>query len=95
MYVYYIIIMEQYHYCVINAKLTCSPAVLFLDEPTSGLDTTTSLSIVATLVELAHVYNHTVICTVHQPRSQIFHLFDYLMILAVRLLACFLFHSDV
>merc|ERR1712000_128695 len=66
----------------VAVELIRDPTILFLDEPTSGLDSRTALSVVSTLVELAHVYNHTIICTIHQPRSQIFQLFDFLMILA-------------
>ena len=58
--------------------------VLFLDEPTSGLDAKTSLNLAMTLSDLAHNHGHTVVCTIHQPRSQIFEQFDYLMLLVVR-----------
>ena len=49
--------------------------VLFLDEPTSGLDSTTAHNVVDTLLKLAR-RNRTVICTIHQPRSDIFAMFD-------------------
>jgi ABC-type multidrug transport system ATPase subunit len=49
--------------------------VLFLDEPTSGLDATTAHNIMQTLVKLARK-NRTIICTIHQPRSDIFAMFD-------------------
>jgi ABC-type multidrug transport system ATPase subunit len=52
-----------------------SKGVLFLDEPTSGLDSTTAHNVVDTLLKLAR-RNRTVICTIHQPRSDIFAMFD-------------------
>ena len=43
----------------IAIELLKNPAVLFLDEPTSGLDSKTALSLMTTLSELAHDYNHS------------------------------------
>eukprot|EP01080_Neovahlkampfia_damariscottae_P012084 gene12084-5577_t len=62
-------------------ELLTSPSVLFLDEPTSGLDSKTALSIIETINRLARL-NHTIICTIHQPRSDIFAIFDKLLLLS-------------
>jgi ATP-binding cassette subfamily G (WHITE) protein 8 (sterolin 2) len=51
-----------------------------LDEPTSGLDSTTAHYIMKTLLNVAKK-GRTVICTIHQPRSDIFHMFDQIMLL--------------
>lgn len=67
--------------CSIAMELITNPAVLFLDEPTSGLDTLTAYNVVTTLRELAHQHSRTVICTIHQPSSDIYHLFDDLLLL--------------
>lgn len=67
--------------CSIAMELITNPAVLFLDEPTSGLDTLTAYNVVRTLRELAHEHARTVICTIHQPSSDIYHLFDDLLLL--------------
>lgn len=56
-----------------------NPSLLFLDEPTSGLDAFTALSIIETLDSLAR-NNYSIVCTVHQPRYNIFELFDMLMV---------------
>ncbi|KAG9289200.1 hypothetical protein G9A89_022509 [Geosiphon pyriformis] len=66
----------------IACELVTSPSILFLDEPTSGLDSYNAYNVVECLVTLARNYNRTVVCTIHQPRSNIFALFDQLILLA-------------
>lgn len=66
----------------IAMEMVTNPTVLFLDEPTSGLDTFTAYNVMSTLAELAHKQERTVIATIHQPSSEIFHLFDDLLLLA-------------
>ena len=50
------------------------------DEPTSGLDSASAFKIVEYLNILARD-GMTVLCTIHQPSSECFHLFDKLMLL--------------
>lgn len=64
----------------IAMELITNPMILFLDEPTSGLDSYTAHSITKLLVEYAH-QGHTVIATLHQPSTDIFALFDDLLLL--------------
>lgn len=66
----------------IACELVTSPSILFLDEPTSGLDSYNAYNVVECLVTLARNYNRTVVCTIHQPRSNIFALFDQLVLMA-------------
>ena len=63
------------------------PNLLFCDEPTSGLDSFMAMSIVDALRKLADK-GKTVICTIHQPSSEIYQKFDRLC-----LLGWFLFRS--
>ena len=65
----------------IAMELVSNPSVLLLDEPTSGLDTFTAFRIIALLKRLAHRYGRTVIATLHQPSSEIFHMIDDLYVL--------------
>ncbi|PNP40769.1 hypothetical protein TGAMA5MH_07209 [Trichoderma gamsii] len=65
----------------IGVQLLANPSVLFLDEPTTGLDATSAFQLVRTLKSLAQK-GRTVITTIHQPRSEIWDLFDNLVILS-------------
>ena len=66
----------------IAMELITNPPVLFLDEPTSGLDTKNAYSVVKILHDLAHLQGRTVIATIHQPSSEIFHMFDDLLLMS-------------
>ncbi|KAH3766899.1 ABC transporter G family protein [Pelomyxa schiedti] len=66
----------------IATELMIAPAILFLDEPTSGLDSSTAFSLIQTLVKIARAKQRTVVMSIHQPRSNIYHLFDNAMVLA-------------
>ncbi|KAJ3058638.1 hypothetical protein HK102_010384, partial [Quaeritorhiza haematococci] len=65
----------------IGMELLSSPSILLLDEPTSGLSSTDALSVMTTIKSLARK-NRTVILTIHQPRSEIFDMFDKLLLLS-------------
>ena len=67
--------------CSIGVELITDPSLIFLDEPTTGLDSFTATSVCETLGELA-ASGRTVISTIHQPNSDIFEIFDQLMLLA-------------
>ncbi|KAJ2998944.1 hypothetical protein NUW58_g161 [Xylaria curta] len=73
--------IEQRKRLTIGVELVARPDfLLFLDEPTSGLDSQTAWSICMLLRNLANS-GHTVLCTIHQPSSQLFLLFDRLLLL--------------
>lgn len=48
---------------------------------TSGLDSSTALSVVTILKKLAHKGLCTCVCTIHQPQSKIFAMFDNLILM--------------
>ena len=62
-------------------QMLSNPSLLFLDEVTTGLDAATAFQLVTTLKSLA-VKGRTIICTIHQPRSEIWNLFDSVLLLA-------------
>ena len=64
----------------IALELIREPAVLFLDEPTSGLSSRDSENIMDLLKELA-LKGKLVFVVIHQPSSDIFKMFDKLLIL--------------
>eukprot|EP00126_Sphaerothecum_destruens_P010376 Sdes_comp20725_c2_seq1m16512 len=73
----------------IAMELVTDPSILYCDEPTSGLDSYNAFIVMDCLKRLASKSNTTVICTIHQPRSNIFYLFDDLMLLSHGELAYF------
>lgn len=64
----------------IGVQLLSNPSVLFLDEPTTGLDATSAFQLIRTLKGLAR-QGRTIVTTIHQPRSEIWGMFDRLVIL--------------
>jgi len=65
----------------IGVELISNPSLIFLDEPTTGLDSYTAVQVMRTLKRLAKS-GRTIIQTIHQPNSEIFQLFDKLLLLA-------------
>ncbi|GIY38002.1 protein white [Caerostris extrusa] len=63
------------------AEVLTKPALMFCDEPTSGLDSFMSQSIVSALRDMAEG-GRTIVCTIHQPSSEVFELFDHLLLMA-------------
>ncbi|KAL1739863.1 P-loop containing nucleoside triphosphate hydrolase protein [Schizophyllum fasciatum] len=65
----------------IGVQMLGNPSVLFCDEPTTGLDATSAYQLVKTLKSLS-MKGRTIICTIHQPRHDIFFLFDRITLLS-------------
>ncbi|KAH8118882.1 ABC-2 type transporter-domain-containing protein [Phellopilus nigrolimitatus] len=65
----------------IGVELAAKPRLLlFLDEPTSGLDSQSAWAITAFLRSLAD-HGQAILCTIHQPSSELFQVFDRLLLL--------------
>ncbi|KAG8650381.1 ABC transporter G family member 1 [Manihot esculenta] len=65
-------------------EILTHPKLLFLDEPTSGLDSAASyyvMSRIATLEQKDGI-RRTIIASIHQPSSEVFHLFNSLCLLS-------------
>ncbi|KAF4373466.1 hypothetical protein F8388_025160 [Cannabis sativa] len=65
----------------IGQEMLINPSLLLLDEPTSGLDSTTAQWILTTLKRLASG-GRTVVTTIHQPSSRLYHMFDKVILLS-------------
>ena len=65
----------------IGVELAAKPKLLlFLDEPTSGLDSQSAWAITSFLRNLAD-NGQAILCTIHQPSSELFQVFDRLLLL--------------
>ncbi|KAL4474982.1 hypothetical protein ABPG74_001678 [Tetrahymena malaccensis] len=65
----------------IGYELISDPSCILLDEPTSGLDSFTAYSIIHLLADYAHNKDKTVIFTIHQPSTDIWNLFDHVILM--------------
>ncbi|KAL0353481.1 UNVERIFIED_CONTAM: ABC transporter G family member 26 [Sesamum angustifolium] len=65
----------------IGHEILVDPSLLLLDEPTSGLDSTSANRILQILQGLAKV-GRTIITTIHQPSSRMFHMFDKVLLIS-------------
>ncbi|CAI5746614.1 unnamed protein product [Peronospora destructor] len=72
--------VKQMKRLTIGVELAAQPSVLFLDEPTSGLDARSAKLIMDGVRKVADT-GRTVVCTIHQPSTEVFSLFDSLLLL--------------
>lgn len=79
---------ERRRVTVAEALIT-NPSVILLDEPTSGLDSASAMLLMELLRSLAS-RGRTVICTIHQPRREVYDSVDRLL---VRLRSAFAYWS--
>ena len=66
----------------VGIELVNDPSLLLLDEPTSGLDSESAIIVINMLKKLAVENKSAVLCTIHQPSSEIFQLFDQAIFLS-------------
>ncbi|KAF4683032.1 hypothetical protein FOZ60_009745 [Perkinsus olseni] len=64
----------------VAVELVHDPPIMFLDEPTSGLDSFSAYKLVEVLKEL-NANGRCIVATIHQPSSEVFHLFDDVLFL--------------
>ena len=55
------------------------PGLFLADEPTTGLDASSAIDVVRSMKAMP---NTTTICTIHQPSSELFHMFDDILLMA-------------
>ena len=66
---------------IFNPQIITDPPLLFCDEPTTGLDSFNARKLVRMMKEMA-ARGKTIVCTIHQPSSEVFAMFDRLLLLA-------------
>ncbi|OWF36388.1 ABC transporter G family member 14 [Mizuhopecten yessoensis] len=65
----------------IACELLTDPDILLIDEPTSGLDSSTAHTLMVQLKKYTTEHNKTLVVSIHQPSSQIYHMFCTLLLL--------------
>nr|QEO19117.1 white [Mesovelia mulsanti] len=63
------------------SEVLTNPPLMFCDEPTSGLDSFMAQNVVTVLKSLA-LKGKTVVCTIHQPSSEVYSMFDKILLMA-------------
>lgn len=64
----------------IGVELITNPELLFCDEPTSGLDSHSAYEVIQILKYLSGT-GSAVLCTIHQPSSEVFNLFNKIILI--------------
>lgn len=64
----------------IGVEIIHLPQMIFLDEPTTGLDSAIAFEVMFAVRQIAN-QQRTVLCTIHQPSTLTFDLFDKVMLL--------------
>ncbi|CAM9654100.1 unnamed protein product, partial [Hapterophycus canaliculatus] len=72
--------LEQRKRTTLGVELAANPSLVFLDEPTSGLDAR-SAQVVMRAIRKVAATRRAVICTIHQPSTYLFEMFDSLLLL--------------
>ncbi|KAH3685106.1 hypothetical protein WICPIJ_003926, partial [Wickerhamomyces pijperi] len=75
----------------IGIQLLSNPSLIFLDEPTTGLDSHSAYLVIATLRNLTR-RGRTIVVSIHQPREDVFFMFDRVCVLAYGMT---MYHGDV
>ncbi|XP_014681141.1 PREDICTED: protein white-like isoform X1 [Priapulus caudatus] len=63
------------------SEVLTNPKLMFCDEPTSGLDSFMAQNVVTVLKSLAN-RGKTILCTIHQPSSEVYAMFDRVLLMA-------------
>ena len=79
--IFYLLFIGQKRRLSLGVALISRPELLMLDEPTSGLDASSALGIMKLVSTLAAQKSIAILCTIHQPSSEIWNLFDKLCLM--------------
>ncbi|XP_048620263.1 ABC transporter G family member 43-like [Brassica napus] len=71
---------EQRKRLTIAVELVANPSIIFMDEPTTGLDARAAAIVMRAVKNITET-GRTVVCTIHQPGTDIFEAFDELVLM--------------
>ncbi|CAN6878213.1 unnamed protein product [Brassica oleracea] len=74
---------EQRKRLTIAVELVANPSIIFMDEPTTGLDARAAAIVMRAVKNITET-GRTVVCTIHQPGTDIFEAFDELVLMKNR-----------
>ncbi|KAF8682044.1 hypothetical protein HU200_045504 [Digitaria exilis] len=72
--------LEQRKRLTVAVELVSNPSVILMDEPTTGLDARSAAIVVRAVKNISET-GRTVVCTIHQPSTEIFEAFDELILM--------------
>ncbi|XP_052198419.1 ABC transporter G family member 39-like [Diospyros lotus] len=73
--------IEQHKRLTVAVELVANPSIIFMDEPTTGLDSRAAAIVMRNVRNIVDA-GRAVVCTVHQPSTEIFESFDELFLLS-------------
>ena len=65
-----------------GCEMITDPRIILMDEPTSGLDSFNAFSVLRILKRQTQSFGCSIVCTLHQPSSDLFKLFDRVICLS-------------
>lgn len=69
-------------FCHCDKNKQTQPHLFIADEPTSGIDSKMAENVMSTIVKMARDRQIPCFCTMHQPRSSIWHMLDSVILMA-------------
>ncbi|KAG0548825.1 hypothetical protein BDA96_01G201000 [Sorghum bicolor] len=72
--------LEQRKRLTVAVELVSNPSVILMDEPTTGLDARSAATVIRAVKNISET-GRTVVCTIHQPSTDIFEAFDELILM--------------
>ncbi|OQU91494.1 hypothetical protein SORBI_3001G190700 [Sorghum bicolor] len=72
--------LEQRKRLTVAVELVSNPSVILMDEPTTGLDARSAAIVIRAVKNISET-GRTVVCTIHQPSTEIFEAFDELILM--------------
>ncbi|OEL14622.1 ABC transporter G family member 50, partial [Dichanthelium oligosanthes] len=67
--------LEQRKRLTVAVELVSNPSVILMDEPTTGLDARSAAIVIRAVKNISET-GRTVVCTIHQPSTDVFEAFD-------------------